>query len=720
MNLIQIIKRSGLYRKSAKWLAIFSSLFLFTITAQANVSNQPISFQSYYQNELIVKFKSENSGVRLSLQKVEQKLQSINQRLGVQLKHKRSMGSGAELITYNGSLRGPSLENISRQMAKQSDIEYAVPNIRLFALATPDDPRYNEQWHYYENTGGINMPAAWDVNEGNGVVVAVIDTGYRPHADLAANIVGGYDFISDSGTARDGDGRDADASDEGDWFGIFECPGALFFQQNSSWHGTHVAGTIAAINNNNEGVAGIATKAKVLPVRVLGKCGGTMDDIQDGMLWAAGISVPGIPNNPNPAKVLNLSLGGGAACDAAMQDVVNQVVAAGASVVVAAGNSNADASGFTPASCDNVVTVASTNRSGARAGYSNFGNTVEVAAPGGETSGGAANGVLSTLNTGTTTPQNDSYAFYQGTSMAAPHAAGVAALLYSYQPSITPVQVTQTLQNTARSFPGSCSGCGAGIIDAAAALASLNTGNQAPNASFSSSASGLTATFTDSSSDSDGSVVGWSWDFGDGNGSSAQNPTHTYSASGTYSVVLTVTDDQGATGTDTQSVTVTDSNNQAPTSSFAFSTNNLDVSFTDQSSDSDGSIASWSWDFGDGNSSTAQNPTHSYAADGTYTVALTVTDNDGASHTSSQQVSVTAPPTNINLSVSTSSWWIFTTVNLNWTGANGSQVDIYENGSLYTTVNNTGSWSELRFGSVNSSFRVCEAGTSNCSDDVAP
>lgn len=719
MNIIQIIKRSRWYRNSVSLFVVVSTLVCASFSAQAFVLNQETTKLSAYQTELIVKFKSSSENTRLPLKQVSQRLSEMSQQLGVNLALKRSMGSGAELVSFSATTNSISAKVLAKRLAARSDIEYAVPNLRMYAFATPDDPRYNEQWHYYESTGGINAPAAWDLNEGNGVVVAVIDTGYRPHVDLVDNIIGGYDFISDSGTARDGDGRDADASDEGDWFGIFECPGALFFQQNSSWHGTHVAGTIAAVNNNNQGVAGIAPKAKVLPIRVLGKCGGTMDDIQDGMLWAAGISVPGIPNNPNPAQVLNLSLGGGAACDAAMQDVVNQIVAVGSSVVVAAGNSNADASGFTPASCDNVITVASTNRNGAKASYSNFGNTVEVSAPGGETSGGAANGVLSTLNTGTQTPQADSYAFYQGTSMASPHAAGVAALLYSYQPSITPAQVSQTLQNTARSFPGSCSGCGAGIIDAAAALASLNPGNQLPNAGFTISISGLTANFTDTSSDSDGNVVSWSWDFGDGNGSSSQNPSHTYAAGGTYTVSLTVTDDQGATDTSSQSVSVSDNSNQAPSSSFAFAANNLDVSFTDQSSDADGSVVSWNWDFGDANSSSVQNPNHTYAAAGTYTVSLTVTDNDGASHTSSQQVTVTEPSTNINLAVSTSSFWFFTTVTLDWTGANGSQVDIYENGSLMTTTSNDGNWSETRIGNVNSTFQVCEAGTSNCSDEVA-
>lgn len=718
MKTIMNSSRSYL-KKITKWISALVLLpALFISFAQADVKESPVNFQPSNINEIIVKFKGAQRQL-LTESQVATQLDTINRSLNINLNLERMMGSGAQLFSL-GSRSSMPIDQVISQLESRSDVLYAVPNRRLYTMATPNDPRYNEQWHYFENTGGINMPAAWDINEGNGVVVAVIDTGYRPHADLAANIVGGYDFISDSSTARDGDGRDSDASDEGDWFGLFECAGAPFISQNSSWHGTHVAGTIAAVNDNNTGVAGIAPNAKILPVRVLGKCGGTLADIQDGMLWSAGISVSGVPANTNVAQVLNLSLGGGGSCDAAMQDVVNQVVAAGSTVVVAAGNSNADASGFTPASCNGVITVASTNRNGAKASYSNFGNSVEVAAPGGETASGSANGVLSTLNAGTQTPTTDSYAFYQGTSMAAPHTAGVAALMYSHKPTTTPTEVSQVLQSTARSFPGTCSQCGAGIIDAAAALNALGGGgNQAPNAGFSVATASLTANFTDTSSDSDGSVVSWSWDFGDTNSSSSQNPSHTYAAAGSYTVALTVTDNEGASDTTSQVVTVSDSSNQSPTASFTFTTSDLTANFTDTSTDSDGSVTSWSWDFGDTNSSSSQNPSHTYSSAGTYTVTLTVTDDDGATNSTSQQVTVTAPPSNISLTGSTSSFWIFTQVSLNWNGANGGNVDIYENGSLYTTTANDGAWSEWRVGTVNSTFQVCEAGTSNCSNEVS-
>ena len=246
-------------------------------------------------------------------------------------------------------------------------------------------------------------------------------------------------------------------------------------RRNSSWHGTHVAGTISAITNNGQGVAGVARSARILPVRVLGKCGGLLSDITDGMRWAAGLSSPGVPNNANPARVLNLSLGGGGACGPTYADAISAVRQQGATIVVAAGNSDSDASGFRPANCDGVITVAATNRQGGRASYSNFGNVVEIAAPGGETRPNLADGVLSTLNTGTTTPGADNYQFYQGTSMATPHVAGVAALLYGINPSFTPDQIVAVLQRTPQPFPAvgtpcNTSICGAGILNAAAAV----------------------------------------------------------------------------------------------------------------------------------------------------------------------------------------------------------------------------------------------------------
>src|SRR5205823_4685517 len=202
------------------------------------------------------------------------------------------------------------------------------------AMVVPNDTMYGQQWHYFEARGGINLPPAWDVTTGSAsLTVAVVDSGVVPHADLAGRLVPGYDFISDASMSNDGDGRDADARDPGD----YGCNGAA-----SSWHGTHVAGTIGAASNNGAGVAGINWSSKILPVRVMGKCGGYTSDIVDGMRWAAGIAVIGVPANANPARVINLSLGSDGACSSAFQSAVNDVIARGTVVVAAAGNSNSD------------------------------------------------------------------------------------------------------------------------------------------------------------------------------------------------------------------------------------------------------------------------------------------------------------------------------------------------------------------------------------------
>jgi serine protease len=404
--------------------------------------------------------------------------QEAASRRGLRLEFLRRGGLGTHVMRLERRLPLADMRQLAREIADaDADVEYAEPDRILQALATPNDTQYGQQWHYYEARGGLNLPLAWDLSTGSGVVVAVIDTGYRPHADLAANIVGGYDFIRSTTGSNDGNARDGDASDPGDYATYGQC-GTFSRSHNSSWHGTHVAGTVAAVTNNGSGVSGVAYRAKVLPVRVLGACGGYTSDIADGIIWASGGSVSGAPANPNPARVINLSLGGGGACDSTSQNAVNLARSRGTVVVVAAGNSNTNASGFSPASCSGVITVAATNRNGGRASYSNYGALVAVAAPGGDTASGAANGILSTLNSGTRGPGSDSYAYYQGTSMAAPHVAGVVALMLSRNPSLTPDQVASLLKSSARAFPATCSQCGTGIVDAHAAV--LAAGGDTP------------------------------------------------------------------------------------------------------------------------------------------------------------------------------------------------------------------------------------------------
>jgi serine protease len=394
----------------------------------------------------------------------------------VALTDQRQLAVGAYVVTANRRT-----ERLLTELKALGVVEYAEPDTRMYALSTPNDPSYPQQWHYFEPTGGLNLPPAWDLATGTGAVVAVLDTGRTAHPDLDANWLPGYDFISSASGARDGNGRDNNPQDQGDWYAAGECGQAS--GSNSSWHGTHVAGTVAAVGNNGVGVAGVAYNARVVPVRVLGKCGGTSSDIADAIVWASGGSVPGVPANPNPAKVINLSLGGSGSCSQTYRRAISSANSRGTTVVVAAGNSNANASGFTPANCANVVTVAALDRTGNRAFYSNFGATIEVSAPGGEvrletdppgTRSTPQNGVLSTLNAGTTTPGTPSYLTYMGTSMAAPHVAGVVALMLSRNPGLTPSQVVAALRANARPVPGSCSGgCGSGLVDAAATVAAV-------------------------------------------------------------------------------------------------------------------------------------------------------------------------------------------------------------------------------------------------------
>ncbi|MEV6650279.1 S8 family serine peptidase [Streptomyces sp. NPDC051219] len=398
---------------------------------------------------------------------------------GESLSFERRLAGGSALVDLGGEASKQELTEVLDAFRADPSVASVEPDIRAYAMAvTPNDTEYAKQWDLFEATGGMNVPGSWDKTTGSGVTVAVIDTGYAAHTDLSANTVSGYDFISSSADARDGGGRDSNPADEGDWNATDGECGTGSKAGNSSWHGTHVAGTIAATAHNSMGVAGIAYGSKVQHVRVLGKCGGSSSDIADAITWASGGTVPGIPANPNPAQVINMSLGGASStCPSVYQNAINGAVQRGTTVVVAAGNSNANASGFTPANCGNVINVASTSREGNRSFYSNFGTIVDIAAPGGETRRATdtpgtvttpENGILSTLNSGATTRSTENYKPYQGTSMAAPHIAGLAALLKSAKSTLTPAAIESAIKSNARPLPGTCTGgCGAGIADAA-------------------------------------------------------------------------------------------------------------------------------------------------------------------------------------------------------------------------------------------------------------
>lgn len=372
---------------------------------------------------------------------------------------------GAERQLYEtGASSVEEVLAIAAELAARPDVEFAMPNWRLEAFDTPNDPEYRYQWHYE----AFNMPAAWDIRKG-GVNVAVLDTGSIAHPDL--QFLPGYDFISDAAEAGDGGGRDSDPRDLGDDF-----------------HGAHVAGTIGARTNNGTGVAGVswATSAQVVPVRVLGvDGGGAFFDILDGMSWAIGDRVAGVPDNANPVRILNLSLGAelGVSCSAAMggnTSFFDDLRSRNIITVVAAGNDNRNTSGTFPANCPGVITVGATGATNSRAPYSNYGNEVDIMAPGGdlatliERSGTRmAAGIISTVG-------GEGYGMMQGTSMAAPHISGLVSLMLARNPGLTIEQVRSALRSSA--VPGSCDtgGCGAGLVDAAAALAAVSGGTPVP------------------------------------------------------------------------------------------------------------------------------------------------------------------------------------------------------------------------------------------------
>lgn len=493
---------------------------------------------------------------------------------GARMKVFRPMSGNGYVVRLDRPVTLSEARVISRRLMRDDGgVEFAEPDRVVRATATtPSDPGYlAHQWHYfaptgYYNKGGANLPEAWDVTRGSAsVTVAVLDTGYRPHADLGP-VLPGYDFIFDAAMGNDGNGRDADARDPGDWEAADEC-GAGQPARNSTWHGTHVAGTIAALMNNGIGGTGVAPDARILPVRVLGKCGGFTSDIADGMRWAAGLSVPGVPANPYPADVLNMSLGAPGACSATFQSAVNDVVNAGKAIVASSGNNESTSVGQ-PANCAGVFAVTAHSITGGKAGYADIGAETMISAPGGDHSGA----VYSLSNTGATVPVADSYAGKIGTSMAAPHVAGVAALMLSVKPSLAPAQLRTYLRSSARAFPGDdiCATthvglCGAGLLDAEGALYTIpaapptvvitNPSQVVPPGTTVSLAGSATA-------ESPRSIETYQWTQISGapvgviNNSNTATATFTSAPTGSYSFLLEATDTTNRTGTATAAVRV--------------------------------------------------------------------------------------------------------------------------------------------------------------------
>ncbi|HUX29382.1 MAG TPA: S8 family peptidase [Thiobacillus sp.] len=455
------------------------------------------------EGRVIVKYRQTPDAPRqaLSLDRTS----SLSARLGLVLRSGRHINALAHVIRA----AGVSSEALASRLSQEADVEYAIPDRLRTAHSLPNDPLFSGQWYLQATeAASIHATESWDQTTGSSnIVVAVVDTGVRfDHPDLYAKLLPGYDFISDAPNAGDGDGRDMDASDPGDFIlaSDTEDPdlqavcGSELVPYNSSWHGTRVAGIVGAAGNNSVGIAGTSWGAKILPVRVLGKCGGFDSDIIAGMRWAAGLSVPGVPNNPNPARIINLSLGGSGGCTFAYADVIAELAGKDTLVVAVAGNESGPVSA--PGNCAGILTVAGVRHVGTKVGYSSFGPEVSVSAPAGNcvnSYGPCLYSIDTATNLGATSPAangyTDAYNYNAGTSFSAPQAAGVAALMLSVNPALPPADVIARIKQSARAFPtdntlSTCpdvtvpgdtvdqcncttTTCGAGILDAAAAVA---------------------------------------------------------------------------------------------------------------------------------------------------------------------------------------------------------------------------------------------------------
>lgn len=413
-------------------------------------------------------------------------VQSIDELLNIKTSYVRSTALDASVVTTSAALTPAQAQQYMNALSANSKVASVSPDMRRYATvdntSAPvkiNDPKMNRMWSL-TGENGISALEAWGTTRGQGVTVAVLDSGITAHPDLDANVLPGYDFIAESAFSNDGNGRDSDPTDAGNWTVDDQCfTGSK--ATPSDWHGTHVAGTIAAIANNNEGIAGVAPEAKIVPVRVLGACGGFDSDITDGIIWAAGGSVRGVPANQHPAQVINMSIGSEGTCTTPYRQAIAQANKRGSIVVVAAGNNNFDASKSSPGNCEDVITVGATDKNGKRSYFSNYGSRVDVSAPGGDRRywGG---GILSTLNAGKTAPGKADYAEYQGTSMAAPHVAGIVALMKAVDPKLTYAQAKKVLQSTSQSVECDQSACGSGIVNAARAVQQVRSDREAAEA----------------------------------------------------------------------------------------------------------------------------------------------------------------------------------------------------------------------------------------------
>lgn len=371
----------------------------------------------------------------------------------------RTLASGGEVV----ELRTEEAAALARQPG------VTVEEDLLLAPHTIVDSLWKRQWYMHDARVGVDAQVAWKYTRGAGAVVAMLDTGITPHPEFDGQLLPGYDFVSNVDTARDGDGRDADPTDPGNWSEPGDCGFAE--ARRSTWHGTHMAGLVVARAGNRAGIVGLAPEAKLIPVRVLGRCGGRASDLADAIVWASGGHVPGVPPVSRRADVINVSMGTSGPCVSSLRQAIEDARARGSVVITSAGNDQKNVNTNTPANCPGVISVAALGRDGGMAWYSNFGQQVTLSAPGGNLLAVGMDNILSTWDTGKRGHERSVFGYRGGTSAAAPLVSALVALMRSADPDIGVDEVTAQLVDNARPIPGRCpKGCGAGLMDAGATV----------------------------------------------------------------------------------------------------------------------------------------------------------------------------------------------------------------------------------------------------------
>ena len=413
---------------------------------------------------------------------------------GVELKNTRNLSGMMTAATLSSRFQPTYVNKILKLLAFTYIVDYAILDdiVRpVTAHSQPDLGAFFElQWQFgdsQDTPAAINLARAWEQAEGSpSTIIAVVDSGVRyDHPDLTGRLLTGYDFVSDPMQSNDGDGRDSDASDPGDGVSqemaeYYQSVGTECKASKSSWHGTAVTSLIVGNGFTTNGLSGIDRYARVLPVRVIGQCGGRRSDLLDAIRWAAGVSDIHLPPNPTPARIINVSINILGNCTRADQDAIDDAVNSGAIIVVGAGNSGQDLarSPTSPTSCRNVISVGAVNSKASRAIYSNYGAQIDLVAPGGESADGDGREILAASNTGLQhAVQGNHYRRHAGTSMATPLVSGVLGLMLSANTSLNNHTLYELLVSATRGFPKhstaiNCTSttCGTGLLDAASAV----------------------------------------------------------------------------------------------------------------------------------------------------------------------------------------------------------------------------------------------------------